>query len=210
MDKRQDSLATQLAKLQSNLTESRSGYESSVAEAQTNLADAQHRIAELEKRLGNVENERAQARQASQKQAQTADRIARAQDLFKPGEATVLQDSSGHVIIRVQGLAFASGVTDLNKPQKKLLDKVKEAILQFPGASIAVEGHTDSQGNAAKLLELSDARAQSVAAYLTEIMKLKENAISAKGFGGTRPIAPSDTKENRALNRRIDIVLTLP
>jgi outer membrane protein OmpA-like peptidoglycan-associated protein len=207
IDQRSESLATQTEKLQSNLQETRKSLEGSLSEAQTHLTDARNQIIELEKRIAAVEQERSAAKEASQKKSEFVERLTRALSLFEAGEAVVLRDSVGHIIIRVQSLVFPSGVVTIGKDQTKLLDKVKDAIALFPQSSVVVEGHTDSQGKAEKLQELSEGRAKSVANYLTEKLKSPAGAVKSKGFGSTKPIATNETKEGRTQNRRIDVIL---
>ncbi len=139
---RQESLVTQVAHQAQTLK----SLEGSLAEAQTNLADAQGRISELERRLQAAEGERSSARQTLQKSGETTDRIARAQDLFKPGEAVILQNADATVTIRLTGLKYGSGATNLDPARQKVMDRAIQAIGQFPGAEIRVEGHTDSVG----------------------------------------------------------------
>jgi OOP family OmpA-OmpF porin len=202
---RQDSLAG-LAISREQMLKS---LEASLAEAQTNLTDAQNRITELENRLRSLQGEQATTREALEKSAITADRISRAQEVFKPGEAAVALNQ-GNAVIRLQGLRFASGATKPDKTQSKLLDRAAEAIALFPGAAITVEGHTDSEGGQEVNQELSQSRAESVAAALTARLKLPAGQIKAVGYGESQPIAGNDTAEGRARNRRIDIVLDIP
>ena len=67
---------------------------------------------------------------------------------------------------------------------------------------IRVEGHTDSQGDDAYNLELSQRRAQAVVDYL--VGKGVDRArLQAKGFGEARPLADNRTRDGRAENRRV-------
>ena len=67
---------------------------------------------------------------------------------------------------------------------------------------IEIEGHTDSEGIPERNQPLSERRAQSVVDFLVE-RGVDASRIKAVGYGDTRPIAPNDTAENRAKNRRI-------
>jgi chemotaxis protein MotB len=58
-------------------------------------------------------------------------------------------------------------------------------------------------------LDLSSRRAASVVTFLTS-QGVNPNILSAKGFGATHPVAPNDTPQGRAQNRRIEIVLEGP
>jgi succinyl-CoA synthetase beta subunit len=66
-----------------------------------------------------------------------------------------------------------------------------------------IAGHTDNVGDAAANLKLSQARAESVVAYLIAKGVPKE-ALSAKGYGDTKPVVANDTDENKQRNRRVE------
>ena len=68
---------------------------------------------------------------------------------------------------------------------------------------IEIEGHTDSEGIPERNQPLSERRAQSVVNYLVE-NGISADRIRAVGYGDTKPVAPNDTAENRAKNRRIE------
>ena len=71
---------------------------------------------------------------------------------------------------------------------------------------LLVEGFTDSDGDAAFNQQLSEARAQSVATWLIG-QGIDPARISAVGHGADQPVAPNDTPENKALNRRVVVTL---
>lgn len=68
---------------------------------------------------------------------------------------------------------------------------------------IEISGHTDSVGEDAYNLKLSDKRAKAVYNYLKS-QGVAIERMEAKGYGETAPRAPNDTKENKALNRRVE------
>jgi OmpA-OmpF porin, OOP family len=80
-------------------------------------------------------------------------------------------------------------------------------LIKYNDARISLEGHTDSEGDDASNLALSKSRAKSVAEYLVK-KGIEANRVTSDGFGETRPIAPNDTAENKAKNRRVDMKLT--
>ena len=79
---------------------------------------------------------------------------------------------------------------------------------------IRVEGHTDNVPIATPLYpsnwELSSARATTVGRYLAEHSDIAPQRIIAAGYGEFRPVAPNDTREGRARNRRVDLVVLFP
>jgi outer membrane protein OmpA-like peptidoglycan-associated protein/BMFP domain-containing protein YqiC len=203
IDRRQDSLLALTASQQQQIA----SLESSLGEAQTHLSEAQSRLSELENRLRVLDSTRISNRTAEEKALTLKDRMARAADLFKPGEAQVLQDSSGQVIIRLAGTVFPTGATKLDKARQKIVDRAADAIQQFPGASIRVYGYTDSTGSADENLTLSKERAQAIAEYLTAKLNAAPNQITFDGFGASQFVAPNESASDRALNRRIDLIL---
>ena len=78
---------------------------------------------------------------------------------------------------------------------------------------LQVDGHTDDQplsgfGEFADNWELSQARALSVVRYMTDVLGLPPDRLSANGFGQYQPVNPADTAEARAQNRRIELKFT--
>jgi OmpA-OmpF porin, OOP family len=70
--------------------------------------------------------------------------------------------------------------------------------------SIEIQGHTDSTGVATFNQKLSEARAGSVKAYLTQ-KGVAPHRIATKGFGASLPVAPNNSEQGRALNRRVEV-----
>jgi outer membrane protein OmpA-like peptidoglycan-associated protein len=126
--------------------------------------------------------------------------------MFLPSEAIVLRDTDS-LILRLVGLNFASNSSTLKEDTRALMDKIETAISIFPRCSLVIEGHTDAQGNTQNNMRLSEARAESVAAYMITNMRLPEHRIKATGYGDTRPISSNKTAEGRKKNRRIDLII---
>jgi outer membrane protein OmpA-like peptidoglycan-associated protein len=125
---------------------------------------------------------------------------------FTREEAQVLRDGND-VIIRLVGLTFDVGKSNIKPEHFGLLTKVQNAINTFPECNISVEGHTDSHGSDALNLRLSQERADAVKAYLLANMSIDPSRMEAVGYGESKPIANNETAEGRAKNRRIDIVI---
>jgi OOP family OmpA-OmpF porin len=77
-------------------------------------------------------------------------------------------------------------------------------LLQNPDIRIEVAGHTDSVGNDAYNLALSERRANTVRDYLIK-KGVPADRLTAKGYGETEPVADNSTEEGRALNRRVGL-----
>jgi outer membrane protein OmpA-like peptidoglycan-associated protein len=88
-----------------------------------------------------------------------------------------------------------------------LLNEVAQALADNPKIAVRVEGHTDSQGNDAFNMKLSQRRAESVRTYLVG-KGVAVDRMDAQGFGETVPIADNRTGAGRAQNRRVEFVIT--
>ena len=99
----------------------------------------------------------------------------------------------------------------LKKEVLPSLKKIREILSQYPEYNIIIEGHTDDVPISTKQFrnnwQLSTERALAVLEYILEDKSLKPERFSATGCGEFRPIVPNDSKENRALNRRVDIIV---
>jgi chemotaxis protein MotB len=126
-------------------------------------------------------------------------------------EVTVGTDREG-VVIRLSGsYLFDSGRAELKPNSFALLDAIASQLKLEPN-DIRVDGHTDSTPLVGSALyptnwELSTARALAVTRYMTDTGGILAMRMEAAGFGEFRPIVPNDTREHRALNRRVEIRL---
>jgi outer membrane protein OmpA-like peptidoglycan-associated protein len=97
---------------------------------------------------------------------------------------------------------FDTGKTTLKPAALAFLDKLAPILQSAKTVALEVGGHTDSQGNAASNMTLSEGRARAVKSYLTG-KGIAAARLLAKGYGQTRPIADNGSAEGRAKNRRI-------
>lgn len=125
---------------------------------------------------------------------------------FNPSEADVLRDGN-KIIIRLKSMQFASARSELTTSSLDTLQKVKEMIAAVPVSKVMVEGHTDSIGGSSKNMELSQKRAEAVKKYFIAEKTLLESQLEAKGYGYEKPLTTNKTKEGRATNRRVDVVI---
>jgi OOP family OmpA-OmpF porin len=190
-----------------------SEYEAAVEDLQSQLAGRteqiaglEARISELEADLGGVQLERSELAEAIAAQAQLREKFTRVEQMFDRDEARVLREGND-VIVRLTGLTFAVGKSDIEPAYFALLTSVQYAIAEFPGARVSIEGHTDSFGGDEQNQQLSQDRADAVREYLVANMRLDPARIDAIGYGETRPVASNETPEGRAKNRRIEVVI---
>lgn len=88
-----------------------------------------------------------------------------------------------------------------------LFDNAVSTLRQNPNMTVQLKGHTDSTGPAAYNMGLSERRAEAVKNHLVE-NGIDASRLTTKGFGESNPIAPNDTAEGRAENRRVDFTIT--
>lgn len=112
------------------------------------------------------------------------------------------------IILNMPGnVTFATGSADISADFYAVLDSVGLVLNEFDKTYVDVVGHTDSTGNMESNQLLSERRASSVARYL-ETRNVLPQRIITRGMGQNSPIASNDTPEGRALNRRVEIVLS--
>jgi outer membrane protein OmpA-like peptidoglycan-associated protein len=86
------------------------------------------------------------------------------------------------------------------------LDKLVQALHKNPDMQIEISGHTENVGEARLNQALSEQRAQVVASYLIR-KGIGEERVTAKGYGGSRPVAGNATEAERARNRRVEFTI---
>ena len=89
-----------------------------------------------------------------------------------------------------------------------LLSRVQQAIRAFGEPDVIIEGYTDSTGADKANEKLSQRRADAVREYLVANGTVSGDRIIAVGYGSKRPLASNETAEGRAINRRIDVIIT--
>lgn len=98
---------------------------------------------------------------------------------------------------------FAFGRADIQPDSFFILDQVMDLVVSHNVKKLRIEGHTDSDGNDAANLRLSQDRADAVKKYLVG-QGMDGERLEAKGFGESRPVAPNRTPAGKALNRRVE------
>lgn len=108
------------------------------------------------------------------------------------------------------GALFAFDRADLLPEAIETLKKLGALIQRNPRATFSIEGHTDNFGTPEYNMKLSVERAEAVRNWLIENMHIDPSAIEAKGFGSEHLIVPGGTREQQAINRRVEIVIRTP
>jgi OOP family OmpA-OmpF porin len=106
-----------------------------------------------------------------------------------------------------EDLAFQSGKSALAPESQGTVADLARILQAFPSAEIRLEGHTDDVGEADQNQRLSLERAETVKAALIAA-GIAPRRLDALGFGQGRPVAPNDSEDGRAKNRRTELVVT--
>ncbi len=121
----------------------------------------------------------------------------------------ITDDERGIVLSFQEDILFDSGKATIKKGAFPVLHSVAKAIYAGPN-DILIMGHTDSLPVKSQLFpsnwELSSRRGLSVLEYFLKEKGLSPSRFSVGGYGPSRPRYPNDTPQNRALNRRVEII----
>lgn len=112
----------------------------------------------------------------------------------------------GNLVIRLKSINFKSGHAELPTQALPLLARVAAVARSLDATNLKIEGHTDSTGNQQSNKMLSEQRANAVATYFIANGFERAN-VTYEGHGINHPIGPNTSKEGRAQNRRVDIII---
>jgi len=120
------------------------------------------------------------------------------------GAADLNGDLKKSCHVALYGVLFEFNKSTLQPASDPVLQKVADLLAKDSTLKLEVQGHTDNVGSDAYNQTLSEARARSVADWLTKHGAATAR-LSAKGYGKTMPVADNNTDEGRAKNRRVEI-----
>jgi chemotaxis protein MotB len=130
------------------------------------------------------------------------------------GEGLSVEQRNGKLYVSLENsLLFPSGSWDVNSNGEKAITELSKVLASQTDLQILVEGHTDnvpyvSEGMVKDNWDLSVMRATSIVKILTNNKGLNASNITAAGRGPYNPLLDNDSPENRAVNRRIEIILS--
>jgi outer membrane protein OmpA-like peptidoglycan-associated protein len=202
----------------------RSQAESDAAKARSDAADAQSASAKAKSDMADSQAASASALSAAQADADQSRLAAQqAQSSAQQAEADktamrtrlseqlnkILQtrDSARGLIVSMSDVLFDTGKYSLKSGAREKLAKVAGILLAYPGLNIEVGGYTDNVGGDGMNQTLSENRAGSVRDYLVQ-QGVATNAVSARGFGNTLPVATNDNSAGRQQNRRVELLVS--
>lgn len=190
-------------------------------------AEAGAAITEMRKKIDLLtENNNALTKQLEAERLERETRLAEVQGTYdelvgkleeeiERGEVKISELKGKLTVNVVDKILFNSGKADLKKNSYKVLQQIGDILKSSVDKNIQVEGHTDNvpiSGSLAQKFpsnwELSTARATTVLHFLQDNVGIPGERLSAVGYGEYQPLASNSTPEGRALNRRIQIVLT--
>jgi outer membrane protein OmpA-like peptidoglycan-associated protein len=160
--------------------------------ARSAAADAERQRQDAERLRQDAEQQQSQLRQ---------------QLLAQFNQILQTRDTARGLIVNMSDVLFDTGQYTLKPGAREKLAKVSGIILAHPGLKIEIEGHTDSVGGDDYNMKLSENRADAVRTYLVG-QSVSGDAVTAKGFGKTMPVADNSTAAGRQANRRVELVVS--
>jgi len=170
---------------------------------QHDLADRSQRVEELE---GIIASKDAKMRSLK-------DAISAALTNFE-GNGLTVEQRDGKVYVSMDNkLLFESGSWAVNPRGREAVVALGKVLAQNTEIAVLIEGHTDNvpyggNGNLTSNWDLSTKRATSIVGILTENGRIPKDNLTAAGRGEFAPIAPNNSSEGKAKNRRIEVILT--
>jgi len=199
MNASRDSLLSVLNKLHEEINRIEGGRAYNLAqELEVSRAKSSLLQGDLEATKANLAEERARLRKVME---DAQKRFGELQSAM----ISVSKDARG-TIISMSDILFESGKATLTANLKENLAKIAGILIVYKEPNIIVEGHTDNVGQKDYNQKLSEDRAHAVRNYLID-QGVAETRLTAVGHGLDKPIADNATKEGKAKNRRVDLVI---
>ncbi|MBP7183872.1 MAG: OmpA family protein [Saprospiraceae bacterium] len=107
------------------------------------------------------------------------------------------------MVLTLKNVNFETGSAKLTEISHFELDNLSDAMVKYPKLTVEVAGHTDNVGDKKSNLTLSQQRSDVVKTYLVK-KGIDAKRLTSKGYGDTSPLAPNDTEDNKAKNRRTE------
>ena len=167
-------------------------------------ADAARAAAEAARAAAQAEanQARALAEQAERERAELREQLRQQLNLILE-----TRETARGLIVNLSDVLFDVDRANLKPGARERLARIAGILSAHPGLQIEIEGHTDSTGSDDYNQRLSERRAESVQAYLTE-QGIGQAIVSTVGFGENRPVATNGTTAGRQQNRRVEIIVS--
>ena len=202
-----------------NLKQDVSDLETKIQTAEQEKASLEGKLSTAEARIDEISFEREQAIKEKEKAIaglkNTYDNLVNELNKeISQGQIEITQLKDKLSLTMVEKILFDSGSEMIKEDGKKVLDRVGDILKNIDDKQITIEGHTDNIPISTRLQqkfptnwELSTSRAATVVRYLQEKTGIDPQLLIAAGVAEYRPVDSNETKEGRAKNRRIEIIL---
>ncbi len=147
--------------------------------------------------------------QAAIAQAQAAAAEARNASLAQQLAALEGLKTDRGLVVTLGDVLFEFNRAEVRPGALARMAQLADFLKQYPDRRVSIEGHTDNIGGAAYNTELSQRRAEAIKNQLTGLGIANER-ISTVGYGKDFPVANNDSDTNRAINRRVEVVISEP
>ena len=127
----------------------------------------------------------------------------RKQDFDTAVDKALSAEKPEEKIIRLNYVYYKTGSAELDDKSKYELDNLVAVLNKYPKMTIEISSHTDSDGDDAYNMTLSQERSRSVFNYLLG-QQVATGRLRSKGYGETKPVDTNDTEEGKAKNRRTE------
>lgn len=196
-------LAQQKAQLEAQQAQLQA-QQSALAAERARAAQAQ---ADAERARAEAAAAQAQAQAAEAKKS--ADNAQQARERLRSQLNSVLatSETARGLIVNMSDVLFATGKYALKPATQISLAKVAGILQSYPGLKLQVEGYTDNTGSEQFNQKLSENRAGAVRDFLVTQGVSPDNIV-ATGYGMAKPVADNSTSKGRALNRRVQLVVS--
>ena len=179
------------------------------------IGEIQQQAVNLSKAKAKIEAEKRKLEEERRKrEAEYQDLVGSLEQEIKNREIQITELQGMLTVNLMDKILFDSGRSVIKPAGKRILDKIATTFLnRYPDREIRVEGHTDNlpfKGSVQNNWDLSTERAISAVRYLQEHANVAPSRLAAVGYAFHRPIDTSETREGRARNRRIEIVVMPP
>ncbi len=164
----------------------------------TRVDDVEGQVEEAQTRIGRNEQAIGEASRTAQ------DALQRATDAGKLAEGKLLYET----VLTDEKVKFGFDVAELSPEAKAALDEFANGLVSAgKGVYIEIQGHTDAIGGEAYNEHLGLERAEAVRRYLSQQHKFPLHRINVISYGESAPVADNDSREGRAQNRRVALVV---
>ena len=118
-----------------------------------------------------------------------------------------VESSDEGITITLENIQFEADSARFLPGEEEKVRHIARIVGRYPERDLLITGHTALAGSAASRQRLSEERAEAVAAMLISLGAREEQNVFTQGVGAKQPIAPNDSPENMARNRRVEITL---